>query len=121
MGGSGCLPLKSQSTGQVGGKESLLCFRCWQLWGEGGGHLSKGRLPPTPTRQAGGKGLHAETADSSLNSHLQLVISGLTGIILDVSGPVYLQFQGALVPISLWSVLGIVAAHVLGTVCSPCT
>ena len=50
------------------------------------------------------------------NSHPQLVISGLTSIILDVLGPVYLQFQGALVPISLWSVLGIVEVHVMGTV-----
>ena len=32
-GGSGCLPLKSQQTGQVGGKESLIYIRCWQLVG----------------------------------------------------------------------------------------
>ena len=32
-GGSGYSPLKSQWTGQVGGKESLLYFRCWQLCG----------------------------------------------------------------------------------------
>ena len=33
-----------------------------------------------------------------------------------LSDRVNLQFRGALVPISLWSVLGIVAAQVLGTV-----
>ena len=31
--GSGCLPFKSQQTGQAGGKERLLYFRCRQLWG----------------------------------------------------------------------------------------
>ena len=54
------------------------------------------------------------------NSHPQLITSGLTSIILDVLGPVYLHFPGALAPISLWSVLGIVAAHVLGLAWSPC-
>ena len=32
-----------------------------------------------------------------------------------------LHFQGSLVPISLWPVLGIVAAHVLGTVWPSCS
>ena len=41
----------------------------------------------------------------------------LTSIILVVSGIVNLQFQGALVPVSLWSILGIVAAQDLGTAC----
>ena len=50
------------------------------------------------------------------NSHLQLVTSGLTSIILVVLGSVNLWFQGALIPISLHSVLGIAAAQVLGTV-----
>jgi len=31
MSGSSCSLLKSQLTGQVGGKENLLYFRCWQL------------------------------------------------------------------------------------------
>ena len=35
------------------------------------------------------------------NSHLQLVISGLTSIIFIVVGRVNLQFQGLFVPISL--------------------
>ena len=52
------------------------------------------------------------------NSHLQLVISGLTSIILVALGTVNLQFWGALVPISLQSVLRIVAAQTLGTVWS---
>ena len=50
------------------------------------------------------------------NSHLQLVISGLTSIILVVLGTVNLQLWCVLVPISLWSILRIVAAQVLGTV-----
>ena len=60
--------------------------------------------------------LHAETAQSSLTVTLKFVISGLTSIILVVLGTVTLQFQGALVPISLRSALRIVAAHILGTV-----
>ena len=55
------------------------------------------------------------------NRHLQLVISGLTSIILVFLGTVNLQFRGALVPVSLQSVLGIVAAQVLGTVWSSCS
>ena len=39
-------------------------------------------------------------------------------LVLVVLGTVNLQFQGALVLISLWSVLRIVAAHVLGMVWS---
>ena len=44
--------------------------------------------------------------------------NGLTSIILNVLGTVSLHFQGPFVPISLWSILRIVKAHVLGTVCS---
>ena len=43
----------------------------------------------------------------------RLVISGLTSIILIVLGTVNLQLQSPFVPMSLWSVLGIVATHVL--------
>ena len=46
---------------------------------------------------------------------------GLTSIILIVLGTVSLQFWGPFVPTSLWSVLRIVAAHVLGTVWSTCS
>ena len=48
----------------------------------------------------------AETAVSS-NSRLQLVTSGLTSILLVVLGTVHLQFWGALVAVSLWSLLEI--------------
>ena len=51
------------------------------------------------------------------NSHLQLVVSGPPSNILVVLGQlVNLQFWGALVPISLQSILGIVEVQVLGTV-----
>ena len=49
-------------------------------------------------------------------THLPIIISRLTSIILVVLGTVNRQFQGALVPISLLSILRIVAAQVLGTV-----
>ena len=60
----------------------------------------------------GGRGLHAETAQSSLTVIFTLVISGLTSITLVVLGSVNLQFRGALVPISLRPILGTVAAEV---------
>ena len=63
---------------------------------------------------------HVERAVIS-NSHLQLVISGLTSIILVALGTVNLQLQDALVPMSLRSILGIVAAQVLSTVWSSCS
>ena len=63
-----------------------------------------------------GGGLHAETAQSSLTVIFKLVISGLTSIILIVLGTVNLQFQSPFVPVSLQSVLGTVAAHVLAVV-----
>ena len=53
---------------------------------------------------------------SVLTVILKLVIGGLTSIILIVLGTVNLQSQGPFVPISLRPVLGIVVAHVLGTV-----
>ena len=51
-------------------------------------------------RQSGGEGYMQKHY-----SHLQLVISGITGIILVILGTVNVQFQGALVPISLRSIL----------------
>ena len=65
-------------------------------------------------------GLHAEMAQSTLTVIFKLLISGLANIILIVLGTVNLQFQGPFVPISLWSVLRIVAVHVPGTVRSSC-
>ena len=80
--------------------------------------------PPFPQargeRHLVGQGLHKETADH-LTIIFRLVISGLTSIILNVSGTVNLQFQGPIFPISLWSILGIVATQVLGTVWSSCS
>ena len=66
-------------------------------------------------------GLHAEMAQSTLTVIFKLLISGLANIILIVLGTVNLQFQGPFVPISLWSGLRIVAAHVLDTVWSSCS
>ena len=54
------------------------------------------------------------------HSHLQLAFSGLTSIVLVVLGAVNLHFQGALIPVSLQSSLGIVAARVPATVRSSC-
>ena len=89
--------------------------------GWGSRHLSKGQLHPNKRGvrafidRVGGR-VHAETAQSSLTIIFKLVISGLTSTILIGLGTVNLQFQGPFVPISLQSILRIVAAHVLGTV-----
>ena len=116
-------------------KEKFALFQMLATGGrgvrEGGGHLSwfKGWLSPTPW-QAGAEsiyrqslvgGLPAETAESSLTVIFKLIISALTSIILVVSGTISFQFQGALVPTSLQSVLRIAATQVLGTVWSSCT
>ena len=70
-------------------------------------------------RQIFGRGrLHAETAQTSLTVIFKVVISGLASIILVVLGTVNLQFWGGLVPISLQSVLRIVAALTVGRVWS---
>ena len=58
---------------------------------------------------------------SSMTVIFKLVISGLTSVILIVLGTINLQFQGPFVTISLWSILGIVGAHVLGSVWSSCS
>ena len=69
--------------------------------------------------------LYAETALPAQTVIFQLVIVGLTAnltlVLLIVLGTVNLQFQGPFVPISLRPILGIVAAHVLGAVCSSCS
>ena len=59
-----------------------------------------------------GERLHAETAQSALTVILKLVIWPASSCLKDTD----LQFQGWFVPVSLWPVLWIVAAHVLGTV-----
>ena len=79
--------------------------------------------PPCPQargeRHLVGQGLHKETADH-LTVIFRLVISGLTSIILNVSGTVNLQFQGQFVSISWRPDLRIVAAPVMATVWSLC-
>ena len=62
--------------------------------------------------------LCAETAQPSLTV---MVMNGLTSVSLVVLGTVNLQFWHAFVPISLQSVLRIVAAQVLGTAWSSCS
>ena len=63
----------------------------------------------------GGRGLHAETAQSALTVVLKLVISGLTSVILIVLSTVSLQFQGQFVPVSLRPILRAVASYVMAT------
>ena len=58
---------------------------------------------------------------SQLTITFKLVITGLTSLFLVALSTVNLQFQGPFVPISLWSVLRIMAAYVLGTVWSSCS
>ena len=94
----------------------------------GGGWWTSIQRPPPPTPAisgtraftdtSGGGGLHAETAQSSLTVIFRLVTGGLTSDMLVALGTASLQFQHSFVPISLWPVLGIVAAPVLGTVWS---
>ena len=55
---------------------------------------------------------------SALTVSFRWVIGGLTSVILVDLGTVSLQFQGRFASVPLRPVLGIVAAHVLGTVCS---
>ena len=103
------------------GKFALFQMPQVRVWREGGRHLSKGRLPPPTNATSGARAfidrvgageLHAETAQSSLTVIFKPVIS----IILVVLGPVHLQFQGPVVPISLGPILRILADHALGTV-----
>ena len=70
--------------------------------GEGGRHLSKGRLLPLPKKQQRKafvdrvvvRGVTCRNSTVISNSHLQLVISGLSSIILVVLGTLNLQFWG---------------------------
>ena len=110
----------------------MLYFKCWQLAGEGGDIYPKADSPapiPAPASQWGKSfyrhecsGVHAgptcRKQQSALTVIFKLDIGSLTGIILIVLGPVNLQFQGQFVTISLRSVLGTVAAWVVGTVWS---
>ena len=94
-------------------------------------HLFRGWLPPPYSPQPPTTGIQwgkifyrqkeAETAQSALPAIFKLVIGGLTSIILVVLGTVNLQFQGPFVPIPLRPVLGIMVAHVVGTVWLSCS
>ena len=95
----------------------------------------KANPPPSPPRPPatsrnnqgarafidGGRGLHAETAQSALTVILKLIIGGLTSVILIVLGTANLQFHVRFVPISLSPILGIVGAYVIATVWSSCS
>ena len=131
----GCLAAcRSKANKQARLVEMKVWFQMLATGGEVGRHLSKGQLTPTPVT-LDKQGVRAfidrvgrwwgkvPWGNSTVisNSHLKLVTSGLTNIILVVLGSVNLWFQGALIPISLHSVLGIVAAQVLGTVWSSCS
>ena len=127
--GFGCSPLKSQQTDQVGGKESLLYFRCRQLRGRVADIdiCPKADFHPDPNKQgvraftdrlaAGWEWGRAMYRNSIVI--FKLVIVDLTSIILVVLGTVNnLQFQGPYVLVSFQPVLRIVAPHDLGTVWS---
>ena len=101
----------------------------WQL-GQWGGLLFKDRVPlPLTHRPAndnpwprvfidGGRGFHAETAQSPLKVILKLVISGLKSIILIVLGTVFSSRVGSVGSHFLGSILRIVAGYVMATVWS---
>ena len=106
-----CCSKAKKKRGQYGGKESLLYFRCWQFGERVADICSKADSPPWQAvgesfyRQSQGWGATCRNSSVISNSHLQLVISGLTSIILVVLRTVNLQFCCVLVPISLRSVL----------------
>ena len=90
-------------------------------WGGEGGQLSKGQLPSTDDQWARafidrGRGLHAETAHSSLTVILKVVIDGLTSVILIALSTNNLQLHDQCVLIFLRPILGTVAAYVIATV-----
>ena len=112
--------------------ESKTCFisAASNWWGGWRTSVQWPAFPLLTLRQAVGESFYRQSCSGEVtcrnstvisNSHLQLVISGLTSIIWVVLGTVTLHFQGAFVPISLWSGLRIVAAHVLDTVWSSCS
>ena len=117
------LTTQKPTKSQVGGRKA--CFILDSGLDGEGGRLSKELLPTIDNQGARafigwGRGLHAETAQSALTVILKLVIGGWTSIIL-VLRTVRLRFPGWFVPGSLRPVRGIVAAHVLATVCSSCS
>ena len=108
-------------------KGKFALFQMPATWGEGGSICPKANSPyPTPAdrqqiRDRVGEGITCRKRTVISNSRLQLIMHCLTSITLVVSGTVNLQFRGALVPVSLLSILGIVAAQVLGISWSSCS
>ena len=72
---------------------------------------------PQLPRQAGSESFHRQSEGEKQYSQLtvifELVIAGLTSLILVALSTVNLRFQGPFVPISLWSLLRIMVAYVL--------
>ena len=105
--------------------ERKVCF-ILGVRSQGGGWTPAQRLTaPTGSQRVrafidGGRGLHVETALSAPTIILKLVIGGLINVILAVLSTVSLESQGRYVPISLRSVLRIVAAYVITMVWSSC-
>ena len=89
--------------------------------GEGDGHLPKGcnQWATAFIDRSGGATCRNSTVIS--NSHIHVVVDGLTSVILAVLGTANLQLQGPFFSISLQLVLIIAAAQVLGTVWSSCS
>ena len=106
--GSGCSLLKSQWAGQIGGKESLLYFRCQQLERRVVDICPKANSSyPTPVnrqwvRDRVGEGVTSRKRTVISNSHLQLIMSCLTNVVLVVSGTVIFSSKVSLF-LFLWS------------------
>ena len=95
---------------------SLPYFRSWQRCrGSRGEETPVQRLTPTTDNQwaraflGRRRGLHAETAQAALTVILKLVVSDLTSVILVILSIINLQSWSWFVPISLRTVLRIVA------------
>ena len=114
-----------QQTGQVGGKEILLSFRCWPLQrggvGEWRGGLTSVQSPiPSPGNQwttacIAERGGYTQKQQSAPTA-IFILLTSLVSVILVVSSIVSLLFQRPFVPISLRPILRIVAAFLVGTV-----
>ena len=90
-------------------KESLLYFRCQQVWGGWQTSVQRPTPPPPPLRignqRAGafiarsGEGATCRNSTFSSDSHLQIGHQGSAQHYVGYLGTVILQFQGPLVPI----------------------
>ena len=101
-------------------KGKFVLFQMLATGGGGWGGWTSVQRPIPPTDKQGirafidrvGIGVTCRNSTVISDCHLQLVISGLTSIMLLVLGTVNLQFGCAFVPISFQSVLRTVAAQV---------